>query len=296
MALLFKIAQYNKRSAQIGFCAPKLEFARLSTGELKLRHAHFCRARLCPMCSFRKSRIWYARMLKAEDQLVSPGIRALFLTLAARNCPVSELRREIKRLSVGWNRMSVLPKYRDTFIGGIRNLEVTRGRDNSCHPHIHAMMFVWEDYFTSSQYISQQQLVQDWGHAMRLDYDPTAHIQAVSDYAHSVREVGKYMVKFDNLLPDNVTTRMFFNAKPDQPIELLGSKHLRPDADWLRELDEQLNGVRAINLSGICAKAISQLEPEDLINPEDGETTGTDDCPRVQFQYFPGYLNYVEVQ
>ena len=36
-------------------CAERLSFTRDETGRLKLRQAHFCRFRLCPMCQWRRS-------------------------------------------------------------------------------------------------------------------------------------------------------------------------------------------------------------------------------------------------
>ena len=55
------------------------------TGELhlKLRSAHFCRVRHCPVCQWRRSLMWQARFLKALPSIeqAHPTARWLFITL-----------------------------------------------------------------------------------------------------------------------------------------------------------------------------------------------------------------------
>ena len=47
------------------------------------------------------------------------------------------------------------------------------------HPHFHAMLLVKSTYFHGSHYINQAEWAEMWRKAMRLDYMPQVHIQAV---------------------------------------------------------------------------------------------------------------------
>ncbi|WP_162827406.1 protein rep, partial [Escherichia coli] len=69
-------------------CSGLLRFGRstiMETGEtrLPLRSAQFCRDRHCPVCQWRRSLMWQARLYQALPKIVVdyPSSRWLFLTL-----------------------------------------------------------------------------------------------------------------------------------------------------------------------------------------------------------------------
>jgi plasmid rolling circle replication initiator protein Rep len=73
-----------------------------------LRGGHFCHARLCPFCEWRRAQAWQARLVRGLEAFAAehPGHRALFLTLTVRNCPVDKLRETIADMHAGWNRLT----------------------------------------------------------------------------------------------------------------------------------------------------------------------------------------------
>jgi len=79
-----------------------------STGEvrLKLLEARFCRVRHCPVCQWRRSLMWKARLLEVLPQIeqAHPTARWIFLTLTVRNCELSELRSTLKHMNEAWRR------------------------------------------------------------------------------------------------------------------------------------------------------------------------------------------------
>jgi Replication protein len=72
-------------------CSQVLGFAHdpLATkkNKLKLQTAWFCRVRFCPVCQWRRSLMWQAKVYQALPALVKdyPDIRFLFMTLTVRN-------------------------------------------------------------------------------------------------------------------------------------------------------------------------------------------------------------------
>ena len=161
---------------------------------------NFCRARLCPMCSWRRGLKLYgtARKILNEAYNREPQGKALLLTLTVRNCEASELKRVIQRMSRAFSLM-----FRDSvsfkgIVGWIRNTEITHDIEmhitpdmyygnkdkhiysrkdyykknglkigdinpnyNLYHPHLHCLLFAGKDYF-DKYYAKQEQFQKDW--------------------------------------------------------------------------------------------------------------------------------------
>ncbi|WP_425333843.1 protein rep, partial [Klebsiella pneumoniae] len=68
--------------------------------KIKLKSAHFCRVRHCPVCQWRKSLMWKARYWKALPEIQSkyPSGRWLFFTLTVRNCEITEVKNTIQNM------------------------------------------------------------------------------------------------------------------------------------------------------------------------------------------------------
>ena len=119
-----------------------------------------------------------------------------------------------------------------------KSLEITRGEDGSAHPHLHILLMVEPKYF-GKNYIKQKQWIEMWRKALRIDYDPTAHIQSIKDISgndnllNAVKEVAKYTVKGDDLIAEK---------------------------GWLEELTRQVHKTRAISVGGILKKYLSEEE------------------------------------
>ncbi|STR51384.1 Uncharacterised protein [Klebsiella oxytoca] len=84
-------AEYERYGARMASCGGLLRFGWSTlkeTGEtrLRLREAHFCRVRHCPVCQWRRSLMWQARFYQSLPRIVAdyPDARWMFLTLTVR--------------------------------------------------------------------------------------------------------------------------------------------------------------------------------------------------------------------
>jgi plasmid rolling circle replication initiator protein Rep len=252
---LYLDAGFEKYSERIDSCSKRLEFA-LCDGDdgdklLKLFSARFCRVRLCPVCQWRRSLMWIAKFCHALPSFLEdcPKSRFLFLTLTVRNCPIGELRSTAAHLNKSWERLSkrkIFPAF-----ASVRSLEVTRGHDGSAHPHLHCILAVKPSYF-STGYISQKKWGELWQKSLRVEYSPVVHIAAlkidkdkgIEGIIKPFREVLKYSVKPSDLVYD---------------------------ADWLKELTNQLHKTRAISIAGKFKEYLSEEDPRDFIKGDDSE-------------------------
>jgi hypothetical protein len=153
-------------------------------------------------------------------------------------------------MNSAWQRLTQLKKF--PAIGFFKSLEVTRGKDGSAHPHFHILLMVPNSYFQGANYIKQDKWIQMWKKALRIDYEPGVHIQAIKvvgdndKILDAVKEVAKYTVKGDDLIVDN---------------------------EWLAEYTKQVHKTRAISLGGILKIYLSDTEAtnEELVLGESAE-------------------------
>ncbi|WP_186265731.1 protein rep, partial [Burkholderia gladioli] len=120
IARLYHTAEeFGRYAARMNECSGRLDFALTADADgvvgMKLKTAHFCRVRFCPVCQWRRSLMWKARFYKSLPDLVGavPGGRWLFLTLTARNVSVGDLRSRLGEMSKAWNRMTGTKVFRD---------------------------------------------------------------------------------------------------------------------------------------------------------------------------------------
>jgi plasmid rolling circle replication initiator protein Rep len=234
---------------------------------LKLREAHFCRVRHCPICQWRRSKRWIARFLKVIPEVLGkyPKGRFIFLTLTQRNVAVNELRVTLRAMSKAWDRMRKRKEFA-AVSGWLRTVEVTRGADGSAHPHYHALILVPGDYFhTSVKYVTQVGWTKLWRESLKLDYDPIVHVTAVKPkrgrpakgetlpaLVNAAREALKYAVK-----PSDMTA----------------------DGAWLLELTRQLDKLRFIASGGVLKDILGERDKEtneDLLLRDNSEGDGAE--------------------
>lgn len=238
---LYGQADFEDYSVRIDRCSQMLLFgSRLDDqGQItiKLKSASFCRVRNCPVCQWRRSLMWKARVGKALPLIERdyPRVRWLHLTLTVRNCEITDLRDTIKSMNAAWQRLSQLKKF--PAIGFFKSLEVTRGKDGSAHPHFHILMMVMPNYF-GGNYIKQDKWVQMWRESLRATYDPSVHIQSIKvdsalEKSNIISEIAKYTVKAEDLTFDS---------------------------EWLVEYTKQIYKLRAISLGGILKEYLSDAE------------------------------------
>lgn len=280
---------FRGRPFKLMECGSWLEFkAFKGSYEKTLHRANFCKYRLCPMCSWRRSLKIFGQTSQIMDVAEQEKYRFLFVTLTVRNVEGKFLKRTIDRLFDGYNRLLRQKKYKDIVHGSMRCLEVTHNVDPSdewfdtYHPHIHAIFAVRSSYFSKKgRYIPQAQLIKDWRKAAKLSYDPTVDIRAIKKGdTGAIREVSKYSTKAGEILVDDeeMTTR----------------------AIWF--LDNALAGRRLVSYAGAFRSIKSALnlddaETGDLVNV-DGDADLRQDVDYVieTYGWHAGYGQYTKTK
>lgn len=247
-----ELPQYGLRMSQ---CGKSLAF--VSEGKdreerkFRLRQARFCRVRHCPICQWRKTLVWRARLIKALPRLQEdyPKARYILLTLTVRNCPLDELRTNVDRMNKGWGRLSKRKEF--PAIGFLRSLEVTRNAETGyAHPHFHAALMVPPSYLTHG-YIKHQGWVELWASCMGLQYEPIVDVRVLK---------GK---KNKDSLIEGFLEACKYSVKPADLIA---------DSKWLEELTIQLHKTRSISVGGLLKDYLKDSEPENLINTDEDDS------------------------
>ncbi len=260
-------ADFDKYAQRIDFCSQLLDFrlvlnSDLGQLELRLSAARFCRSPGCTICQWRRSLKWKARALKSLPLVISdyPNYRWLFLTLTQRNCPLTELRETITEMNKSFARLTKLKQW--SISGWIKSLEVTRGKDNSAHPHFHCLLMVPSSYF-NRDYISWEEWINLWQRSARLDYKPQVYIRAVSKEQNPITlipEILKYSLKESDL----------YKSKK-----------------FLLEVTRQLYKMRSISVGGLLRSYMRKIEeePEDLIHDDEIKTDSEIDEGHLYFEW-----------
>jgi len=202
--------------------------------------------------------MWQARFFQALPaiQQAYPSAKWIYLTLTVKNLEPTEVRQMISHLNASFVRMTKREAWPG--LGWVRSLEMTRGKDGSAHPHIHALVMVPASYFGKG-YLTHDKWVQLWRSCARLDYDPMVNVQTVKPKAAGLEglhgalvETFKYSIKPSDMVADEI---------------------------WFWEVTKQLHKTRFIGLGGCLRGFFSVDEPEtddDLIHA-DGETGESND-------------------
>ena len=288
-----KNADLKKRSDHMQRCCNYLVFGDVVnqvTGEVtrKLQAAEFCRDRLCPMCSWRKSLVTFSQlsdiMLRIDS--TTDGLVPIFLTLTMRNCVSSDLADCITLLLKSWSRMMNSKQNRRPFriaVGWFRALEITYNKkDGTWHPHIHAILLVEPDYFENpDKYIDQREWEAEWQWALGVDYKPRVDVRTIKgSQAKAIAEVAKYTVKPGEWLD------LDDGDGTDERVELLA---------------RVLKGRRLTAFGGLMKemrKALKQEDAEtaDLVRTcEDATMRGDLVTAMEKFEWQIGLTNYVMV-
>lgn len=271
---LYRSARVDKYADRIESCGKLLEFALRSDDQgdvsIKLQSAKFCRVRHCPVCQWRRSMKWQAKMFTAMPKIQAeyPTHRWIFVTLTVRNCDLVDLRTTVADMNKAFVRLSQLKIF--PAIGWIKSVEVTRNQETGqAHPHFHCLMLVPPSYFGKS-YIKQEDWRSLWQQCLRVEYLPVVNVKAVKpkknkltdeldDIGQAIVEVLKYSVKEEDLVADE---------------------------DWLVELTKQLHKTRAIAIGGVLKKFLKEeKEDDDLVHIEEKEDTEEieDDSIKIYF-------------
>lgn len=240
-----------KRADFVEHCGDRLQFLvpvkDNTLGESKLIMANFCRDRLCPLCTYRKTLRTF-NQLSSIMKVIGDKYRFLMLTLTIPNVRGDELPNTIDKLMKGIDRLFKRSRVKKAVKGYFRALEVTRNEVNGTyHPHYHFILAVNKSYFKNDEYINRDEWLKYWQDAMN-DYSITqVDIRAIKPsqakkegsqsthniYEKAVAEVGKYTVKSEDYI---------FVSDPQLMDEVVST------------INKALRGRRLVHLSGIFKK------------------------------------------
>jgi len=249
-------AHIRKAERLLG-CSGVLEFGeevQPDSGEVQTRllKAEFCRVRYCPICQWRRSLFWRAKFYKALPGIISKHstARFLFLTLTIKNCEVATLRESIQAMNTAWNRFTQRKAF-SSIIGWVRTTEVTRGQDNTAHPHFHCLLMVPAGYFAGHSYVKQAEWRDMWKKSLRIDYEPIVDIRTVKLKQDKTGREGPVMPH------DGLIETLKYSVKPADMIAA---------PDWSIKLTEQTHKLRFIATGGVFKDV---LKPEEAITSDE---------------------------
>lgn len=211
MAKLFRLARFDKQSANLYYCAKSI----VVDGEFKLKRISSCRTRMCPVCDWRRSIKSHAVACKVFHELCNldsatldslSRVNLVFITLTIRNCSADKLPETLDKLYSSWRRLIRTDMYKNAVLGSMRSIEITYNENtNTYHPHIHALLHCTDVYYYSDTYITHEHLKKYWQKALQVEYEPYVDIRPfkaanVKELNKSISEVTKYVVKTGNIL------------------------------------------------------------------------------------------------
>lgn len=198
--------------------------------------------------------MWQARFYQSLPSVIEqyPKSRFLFLTLTVRNCDIKDLRSTLKAMNAAWQRL-IKRKEFSSVTGWLRATEVTRGKDDTAHPHFHVLLMVPSSYFKKT-YVRHDQWAELWRDCIRVDYLPNVDIRTVKKRKPKDGQLDafeSYTVAEE--LNAAVSETLKYAVKPDDMTE--GSP------DWFLELTRQTHKLRFIATGG-ALKDVLKLDSE----------------------------------
>ena len=257
-----------KKAYRVEECGTLLSFKKIEEDLKKLFKANFCKDRLCPMCSWRRSMKVFGQVSKVMDRaLEDKEYRFLFLTLTVKNCTGEELSKVIDKMFKSLKLFFQRKEVKNIVIGYFRGLEVTHNLDKNSkdydtyHPHFHIILMVNKSYFKKTdKYLTQKDWTNLWKDCLKVDYTPIVNIKAFKTASKeqtrkSVCEVAKYTVKDNDYLIEDIemtdnTVAILNNALKGRRLIAFGKE--------FRKIHKELN--------------LDDAEKGDLINTDIDDT------------------------
>jgi plasmid rolling circle replication initiator protein Rep len=270
-------AVWHQRYAQrVAVCSQVLEFARDppkhdERQRIKLKTAHFCHVRFCPVCQWRRALKYQAIVYQSLPRLMVdyPEARFLFLTLTIRNCQIERLRYTLGVMARAWQRLSQLQVW--PAIGWVRGVEITRGKDGSAHPHFHCLLMVPSAYF-QADYLKQREWAELWQQCLRVDYRPVVDIRVVKQSRkNSAFRLNQVSISHMWLI---VTEILKYSVKASDMVK---------DDRWFLTLTDQVRGTRAVAMGGVLKQYFRARRGKADLTSEPGEEEAVQEAERLFF-------------
>lgn len=223
---------WTKKSERIADCASWLRFGLFDTGDggikKRLLEMHTCKSRLCPLCTWRRSRKTQTQMRKILDAMEADGKRYayIFATFTVPNVSGDELEQTIRSMMEAWNRFRGYKAFQSAVKGWFRSLEITHNVNpksksfDTYHPHFHCIFAVNRSYFKKKTYISREKWLAMWQKATCNPNITQVYVRRIKpkdknqpmngeNMIKAICEVSKYTLKDSGyILPENWDTTL----------------------------------------------------------------------------------------
>ena len=279
------------KAHRISDCASFLEI----TPGGKIVSANFCKNRFCPICQWRASIKTFGKVAQLQERVERefPQYQYIFITFTLENSKT--LSEGLQAVLQGFNNLTHDRTFRAAQKGFIRSVEVTyKAKDETWHPHIHAVLAVSPDYF-SQGYLTNRAWQKLWKRAARLDYAPVVDVRAVHDDKYkAVAEIVKYAVKPFDLKAAAVKLSDLYS----ELIASLYNRRLRSFAGIYKKLARELglNSPPDLLDSDIeRGKFFVYQSGEYIAKAEDGKGVSLESGEVVDITVTPWYMKGVKV-
>jgi plasmid rolling circle replication initiator protein Rep len=255
---------HQRYAERVAACSQVLEFARDppkhdERQKIKLKTAHFCHVRFCPVCQWRRALKYQAIVYQSLPRLMIdfPDSRFLFLTLTIRNCQIDYLRYTLGLMEKAWQRHTQVQIW--PAIGWVRSVEITRAKDRSAHPHYHCLLMVPPAYF-QGDYLKQKEWAELWQECLRVDYRPVVDVRVVKQSRKkSAFRLNQVSISHMWLI---VTEILKYQVKASDMVK---------DDRWFLTLTDQVRGTRAVAMGGILKQYFRARRRKEDLTEEPGE-------------------------
>ena len=291
--------EFKSKQFRVRDCGTFLEFKRfINDNSMKLNQANFCKVRLCPMCSWRRSLKIYGQVSKIMNEVVkNEDLEFIFLTLTTRNCEGQDLSNTIDNIFKAFNKMTKRVKYKKAIKGHFRALEVTHNLNtmsdwfDTYHPHLHIILVVNQNYFKKPDlYINQEEWTTLWKQSLKVDYNPIVDVRRFKDsngkgIEKSIAEAAKYTVKSDDYIIREDITNEIIETMTDDAVYILDKalahRRLTAFAGILKEYHKELN--------------LDDMEDGDLVNTDNEELREDLEYIIERYSWNIGYNQYLKL-
>ena len=299
-----------KKFQRVKSCGDLLSFKK-SEDEFKLHQANFCKVRLCPMCSWRRSLKIYGQVSKIMDVLTkNEDYQYIFLTLTVKNCFDNELAKSIDSLIAAFKELNRTKEFKAAVKGYFRALEITHNLNSQSksfdtyHPHFHCILVVNKTYFNDNKiYITQKQWTSIWKKCLKIDYEPIVHITKFKSedeisLKKSICETAKYTVKDNDYIIEPCD--YYKKVLPDEALNLFIQYTNELTDKSVSILDYSMSNRRLVAFGGEFKRIHKELNLDDVL---DGDLINTDienirpdvSFVIINYKWNIGYKNYFKV-
>lgn len=193
MSSAFSRIGEDKAAKKLLECGSYLDFGHFTDDTNRLVNANFCKNRLCPMCSWRRSLKKYADLSDVFSVLENTH-EFVFLTLTERNCTAEQLRDRMQHLKKAfrkWLRRQSL----SVFDGCYMSLEITyNDKEDTYHPHLHIILCAPKGaYFGTAAYMPFEKWLSEWVEVGEYDYEPSIRVNKVANKTVYNQRTRKYV-------------------------------------------------------------------------------------------------------